>query len=49
VTPTRDPQTVTATAEGDVGIPIQSLVVEALTWALIAAVAACVGAWSKLP
>jgi hypothetical protein len=35
-------------AEDDVGIPIQSLIVDAATWAFISAVAACVGAWQKL-
>ena len=28
--------------------PLQSIVVDALTWAVIAAAAACVGAWQKL-
>jgi hypothetical protein len=30
------------------GFPLQSLAIDAATWALLAAGAACVGAWSKL-
>jgi len=35
-------------AGADDAFPLQSLVVDAATWALLAAGAACVGAWSKL-
>jgi hypothetical protein len=40
--------TIVEAAGREEGFPLQSLIVDALTWSLVATGAACVGAWSKL-
>ncbi len=35
--------------EGEEALPVQSLVADTATWAILSAGAACVGAWSKAP